>query len=71
MRNSMLSAPIRPRVTRREASDISGVAEAMVADARGQLTPAELVEQKIASTLKTSPLPISSLRTRTTMRRPK
>ncbi len=71
MRNTMLSAPIRPRVKRLDAVEAPGVAEAMIADARGHLTPAEFVEQKIASTLKTSPLPISSLRTRTTMRRPK
>lgn len=70
MRNTKLSAAPRA-ITRRAATGAPAPAEAMVADARGGLTPAELVEQKVASTLKTSPLPISSLRTRAMVRRPK
>lgn len=69
MPNTQPSARTRPPVARREPPAVLG--EAMIEDARGGLTPAELVEQKVASTLRTSPLPISSLRTTSRVRRPK
>lgn len=71
MRDTMPSARTRRSFTRRDSTASAALGEAMVADARGSLTPAELVEQKVASTLKTSPLPISSLRTMSRVRRPK
>jgi hypothetical protein len=37
--------------------------EALVADPRAALTPAQMVERKLASLLKRQPLPISLLRT--------
>jgi len=44
--------------------------EALVADARAGLTPAQMVEHKVASLLKSQPLPVSHLMTtRRTSRR--
>ncbi len=37
--------------------------EALVADARAGLTPAQMVERKVASLLKSQPLPVSHLMT--------
>ncbi len=37
--------------------------EALVADPRGEMTPAQMVERKLASLLNTRPLPVSHLRT--------
>jgi hypothetical protein len=37
--------------------------EALVADARAGLTPAQMVERKLASLLKSQPLPVSHLMT--------
>ena len=37
--------------------------ESLVADVRAGLTPSEMVERKLASLLKSSPLPISHFRT--------
>jgi hypothetical protein len=37
--------------------------EALVADARAGLTPAQMVEHKLASLLKTQPLPVSHMMT--------
>jgi hypothetical protein len=37
--------------------------EALVADPRAALTPAQMVERKLASLLKTQPLPVSHLMT--------
>lgn len=69
MPDAISSTRTRPPVARRESPAVLG--EAMIEDARGGLTPAELVEQKVASTLRTSPLPISSLRTTSRIRRPR
>lgn len=43
--------------------------EAMVADARAGLTPAQMVERKLVSLLKATPLPMSRLQA-TSARRP-
>jgi hypothetical protein len=37
--------------------------EALVADPRAELTPAQMVERKLASLLNARPLPVSQLRT--------
>jgi hypothetical protein len=37
--------------------------EDLVADARAGVTPAEMVERKLASLLKSQPLPVSQLKT--------
>ena len=42
--------------------------EAMIADARSGLTPSQMVERRLASLLKATPLPLSRLQT--TTRRP-
>lgn len=47
----------------------TGREEVMVADVRAGLTPAQMVERRLASLLKATPLPLSRLQT-TTPRRP-
>jgi hypothetical protein len=46
-----------------------GAEEALIADARAGLTPAQMVEHKLASLLKSAPLPVSHLMTPTRLRR--
>ncbi|HXG10487.1 MAG TPA: hypothetical protein VNK04_12060 [Gemmataceae bacterium] len=43
--------------------------ESLVADARSGLTPAQMVERKLASLLRSNPMPVSYLMTRACTRR--
>jgi hypothetical protein len=53
----------RFEATRDEPATVAGAEEVMVADVRDGLTPAQMVEQRLVSLLKTTPLPMSRLQT--------
>jgi hypothetical protein len=48
--------------------DLAARDEALVADARAGLTPSDMVERKLSSLLRTTPLPVSQLGRRRTAR---
>jgi hypothetical protein len=50
------------------APEATGLEEDLVADSRAGLTPAEMVERKLAHLLKRNPLPVSHLMTRSAAR---
>lgn len=57
------STPLLPRATLAAPPVPPATEEALVADPRAALTPAQMVERKLASLLNTRPLPVSHLRT--------
>ncbi len=64
------ATPNRPSFERPAAEPAAASVEALVSDARAGLTPAQMVDRKLASLLRDQPLPLSRRQTNAVPRRP-
>jgi hypothetical protein len=66
----MNESPTNNRMNLRpEQTEPIAAEEILVADARGALTPAQMVERKLVSMLQSAPLPVSRLQESSAQRR--